>query len=123
MLHLPFIYELDIITRLSGTNKSKNRKVRQLTLLIIMLKFSRCNEKYNFLYKPLWSNQIKINFNGQWATFDGKYENFGYFKIFKKEKISNIKINNQTFLKDLQNITKKNLYKYKVNRRRICLEF
>lgn len=107
MLHLPFIYELEIIKRLSGTNKSKNRKVRQLTLLILMLKFSRCDEKHDFLYKPLWSNQIKINFDGQWATFGGKYENFVYFKSFEKEKISNIKINNQTFLQDLKNITNK----------------
>ena len=107
MLHLPFIYKLDIITRLSGTNKSKNRKVRQLTIVITMLKFLRCDEKYNFLYKPLWSNLIEINFDGQWATFDGKYENFDYFKIFKKEKISNIKINNQTFLQDLKKIRNK----------------
>lgn len=107
MLHLPFIYKLEIGARLSGTNKSKKRKVRQLTLIIMMLKFSSCDEKHDFIYKPLWSNRIEINFDGKFALFGSKYNQLSYLTVIKKQKIANIKTNTHSFLQDLKNIRNK----------------
>lgn len=105
MPHLPFIYKLEIGTRLSGTNKTKHRKVIRIKLCFMMLKFSSYDNKNNFIYKPLWSNHMELNFACQWATFGGKYDRLSYVTIVEKKKIANIKINNQTFLQDTKNMT------------------